>query len=620
MKRWAPLVWILALAAGVLGVYGSATGRGFVFDDHEVILEQAAPRDAGDLLRIFAERHIVGLPYYRPVTRTTLLLQKSLHGDTPGPFHWFNAGLMAAIAALAYALLRVPRLGIERAPALLAAALFALHPVASSCVYPIASGRETALPALWMIAALWAWLRGRPWLALLGLALALLSKEQAVVVPVLFGVADGLGLCGTPRHGRRTPREWALRYAPTGLLLAGYALLRLRLFGGSELEAGSLIGPLWSLGYALQVLIAPTRELVYEPELAVWVSLPRLCVAAGVLAALGVAAWRVRIGREKLVFWLAWFVLLQLPTANLLAQEAPFDERYVFLASLGLWALLATGVSQRWSLRSVRVATLFCGAVVVGGAAGLSSARAAYFADDEAFVSQWHRSAPDSLDATVHLGRVRLTQRRYADAERLYARALEMRPSSAAAQLGLGRVWHETGRLEQARGAYARAALLDPQDAYARFYLAVMLERAGAAGDAMRQYREALRLKPNLAEAYFNLANLLKQAGSTDEALEDYRAALRYEPGFGRAHFNLANTLAELGLYEDAIVHYRQAKSLAPGAIPTRNNLALALAHAGRVEESERELREALALAPDDVATRRNLRWLERRTRETGTR
>jgi tetratricopeptide (TPR) repeat protein len=461
-----------------------------------------------------------------------------------------------------------------------------------------------------MIGAVLAWLRGRPLLAHGVFALALLGKEQAAVVPLVFLCADLLGLTGP---ARRRPREWVLRYAPAVVLLVLYGALRASLFGGSEFRPGTPLGPLWSYGYALQVLVAPTRALVYEPELTVWPSLPRLLAASAAVLGLGLAAWRAGAARAPLAFWIAWFALLQLPTANLLEQEAPFDERYVFLASLGLWALPATLVSRRWTDPRLQIATLFCGALAAGMAGGLSAGRAQYFANDEAFVTQWQRSSPDSLDANVHLGRVRLNQRRFEASARLYARALEINPGSAAAQLGAGRVLQETGRVAEAQAAYARAVGLDPRDAYARFYLAVMLEREGANDAALRSYREALRLKPNLAEGHFNLANLLKQGGDADAAVEAYTLALHYNPAFPSAHFNLANTLAQQERFEEAIVHYRAAKAIDPGGLTLRNNLALALAHAGRVEESERELRAALELDPDDVMTQRNLQWLTRR-------
>src|SRR5262249_13229965 len=119
------------LFTSVAAVYAPSYRNGFIYDDTQVIGAQRAPRSAADFARIFAERHFPNLPYYRPITRLTLLGQKTLHGDNPAPFHLANAVLMGLAAAAAYALLRLPVFRIEPAAALAAAALFALHPLAS---------------------------------------------------------------------------------------------------------------------------------------------------------------------------------------------------------------------------------------------------------------------------------------------------------------------------------------------------------------------------------------------------------------------------------------------------------------------------------------------------------
>ncbi|MBW2280767.1 MAG: tetratricopeptide repeat protein [Deltaproteobacteria bacterium] len=582
--RWAPIALVLA----VFALYASSCDRGFVYDDHEVILVQHAPASAGEVLRIFAERHIVGLPYYRPITRASLLLQKAAHGHDPAPFHLFNAALMAAIAGLAYVVLRLPALGVSRAPALLAAAMLAMHPVASSCVYPIASGRETAMPSLFMLASLWGWLRGgrsgaaTAWAAF---AAALLCKEQAVVIPVVFALADALGLSGP---AERSPRAWSLRYAPAVVLGVLYAALRSQLFGGSELVLGHLLGPVWSYGYALQVLVAPTAALVYEPALDVWVSFPRLALAGLAAAALGVAVWRsgahsgVGSGERRgvLLFWVGWFAIVQLPTANLLQQEAPFDERYVFLASLGPWAMIATlasGATHRLAGRAALAAAL----VAVAAAAWITAGRASSFASDEAFFQAWHRASPRSIEANAHLGQLRLEQGRIGEAARLYERAVEISPGSASAWLGLGRVRAAEGREADALAHYERAVALEPGSGLSWFQLGVARERSGDPESAERAYREALRFKPNLAEAHFNLGVRLERSGRDAEAMDSYREALRYRPAFAAAHYNLGNALARSGAFDQAIPHYRAALALEPDHEDARRNLALAVSSAG---------------------------------------
>ena len=92
-----------------------------------MILAQPRLTSAADLARVFAEPHYPGLPYYRPVTRTTLLLQKAVHGDDARPFHLFNVLLMGLAALLVFRLLRLPCFGVGTVPACLAAAMFALH-------------------------------------------------------------------------------------------------------------------------------------------------------------------------------------------------------------------------------------------------------------------------------------------------------------------------------------------------------------------------------------------------------------------------------------------------------------------------------------------------------------
>src|SRR5690606_22032102 len=218
------------------------------------------------------------------------------HGDRPAPFHVANAVLAGAAAAAAYALLRAPAFGLPPLLAALAAAVFAAHPAAASVVYPIASGRETLLPAVAILAAVAAWLHGRRGLAHAALAVALLAKEQAVVVPLLFVLADACRLApDAPPLRARAARDWLTRHALAGALLAFYFAVRTALFAGGEWRLAlrdDPAGPLLSLLYALQTGVAPFAALVYEPEVATWLSPARLALAAAALAALAWGAHR----------------------------------------------------------------------------------------------------------------------------------------------------------------------------------------------------------------------------------------------------------------------------------------------------------------------------------------
>jgi Flp pilus assembly protein TadD len=554
---------LLCLATAVAGVYLPALRSGFIYDDHEVIEIQPRPAGAADLLRVFAEPHFRGLPYYRPVVRASLLAQKALHGDRPAPFHLANALLAGSAAAAALVLLRAPALGIARGPAWLAAALFAVHPVASSAVYPIASGRETLLPALLILVTVAAWLRGRRALSFAALAAALLAKEQAVVAPLLLVLADACGIArGAPPPAAAAARAWVARHAPSAALLLLYFALRRAVLGPTDYELAVLsdpIGPLWSLLFGAQVAIAPFAALRYEPELAAWLSPPRLVIAAIVAVAL---AWLARTAgapsRRVTLFWVGWFVATQLATANLLRQEARFDERYAFLALLSFPAVAAASASAL-PARAQR-ACLLALAAIAAALAAATMLRAPTFRDDAAFAAQWLRSDPGAAEPHHMLALLAARDGRIDAAVTHYEDALRAAPSSPDLLVNLAVALAQLGREAEARQRLAAALRLDPGHPEAHTVLGALLARAGRLDEAVAHHRESVRASPRLAAARMNLGVALARQGRFEEAEAELREALRLDPGSAEARRNLASALRAQGKSVEAELESRSAR------------------------------------------------------------
>jgi tetratricopeptide (TPR) repeat protein len=540
MTRAARLGRSALIVAAALAVYAAGLPNAFVHDDHEVVEAQPRPREPGDLLRVFAEPHFRGLPYYRPLTRATLLAQKGLHGDRPWAFRAVNAALAGLAGVLAWALLRSPGLAVASGPAFAAALFFALHPVASSCVYPVASGRETLLPAVVMLAALLAWLRGRRGLAWLAAAAALLAKEQAVVVPALFVWADACGVApGRPADAA----AWLRRHAPAGALLGGYAALRALVLGPTPLEVAFLeapLGPLASLAYSLQVWLAPFARTVYEPELAVWLSPVRLGLALAATLALLAVARRRGAPASLLTFWAGWLVLAQLPTASWLRQEAAFAERYAFLAGLALPALAATAWGDGPRDPRARRLGVAAASAAIATVAALSVLRAADHRDDATFARRWLETNPASPDAHHVLG-LDLARRGEHDAAVGHLEAaLAGSRGAADVHVNLAASHAALGRWNAAERELRAALALDPGHPEAHANLGLALADAGRPREAERHYRAALAADPRLAEAHNNLGSLLAREGRHDEAEAHLAEALRLDPGLAAARENLA--------------------------------------------------------------------------------
>lgn len=601
-KGAGPVLLFIAIVA----LYAPSLGNDFIYDDYEGILRKPTLSTPGEFAAVFTERTWSNLPYYRPVPDLTYRIQKSLHGQNPVPYHMANIVGMALCAVLLYGLLRSPVLAVRPMPAMLGAALFGVHPVASSCVYPIHSGRESMMPTILLLAAMYALLRpGRGWYALsiVLLAAALLSKEQAAVIPAMFVLADLLGL-SAGASGRRLG-GWVVRYLPIVIVVAAYFLVRMLLFGsalGQHQQVtlfDHLAGPVYSLWFNLQITFAPFFRLHYEPPMHVWASPAHLGVVAAVVALIG--GWgyacraKLRPLRRVLLFWLGWYLLALMPTANILYQEARFTERSLVMtlpAIIGSVALLVSVVWDRPAVRRLITAAAACLIVVC---AAISVHRARYFENNVAFAEQWLRTNPGSATVRLNAGDLYSQVKRHDKAIECYRRGLEINPNSADGHMKLGAALHGRGQIDEALAHYTEALRLKPDFAEAHSNMGVILLGQRRVDEALAHHGEAVKLKPDFAQAHHNLGLALQAKGRIDEAMAHYAEAIRLEPQLDRAHKKLAEVLSQRGRFGEAAAHHAEALRLAPDNVAYLNDIAWFLATCP--DASHRDGRRAVELA-----------------------
>jgi protein O-mannosyl-transferase len=184
ITRWLPLVCAILALLPFLPILGV----GYVYDDVEVVAGDARLREPARILELWTQPFFLkGVDnLYRPLSSTTFALQWWLHGDQPWAFHTVN--LLLHSIATALATLFTLRLFGWRAAAI-AGVLFAVHPSRTEIIGIIAYRTEALVTVFSLaacIVALKPWTRSRI-AAMLGLSLAaLLSKEQAVVLPFIL--------------------------------------------------------------------------------------------------------------------------------------------------------------------------------------------------------------------------------------------------------------------------------------------------------------------------------------------------------------------------------------------------------------------------------------------------
>ena len=318
---------------------------------------------------------------YRPITTASLLFNHALAGAAGGAFwyHLVNLLLHALNVWLVWKL--ATRLLSSRA-AWFAAALFAVHPIATEAVDNVV-GRADLLAAMAVLAGLLIYGRAtaqsgaRRWLALFAVAAAgAFSKENAVMLAALMLLSDlAFGVPGGIRARQRLAAYAAALGSLVMLLVARAAVfaplpsppvfymdnvLRYlprweRMFSVQKVEGMDL----WLLAWPVRLVSDRSFDALRPAawtDAGAWISLL-------VLLALLVLALAMR-WRHPLVFWLVgFFGLALLPTSNLVIPIASaMAERFLYLPSVA-FAMAVAGLA--WRYLSPRVAWATLGALAL---------------------------------------------------------------------------------------------------------------------------------------------------------------------------------------------------------------------------------------------------------------
>lgn len=162
-------------------------------------------------------------------------------------------------------------------------------------------------------------------------------------------------------------------------------------------------------------------------------------------------------------------------------------------------------------------------------------------------------------------------------AAELIGQAIELEGREAAYYLNLGLVRREQRRLAEAEACFRRAVWLAPAHPDSHNNLAVALAELGQLAAAASAYETALKLNPDYAEAWNNLGNLRRDQGELAAAVDCYHRALAAQPDFADAFNNLGVALAEQGSAHEALLAYERALALQPDLADAHYNRGLAL-------------------------------------------
>jgi hypothetical protein len=365
LPPWLRLPWVqgLLLLALTAAAYAGVSWAGFVFDDHPLVLYNPGIRELSSALGFFGQDLWATADggaasgYYRPLMALSLALDWQLAGASPMLYHLHSlAWHLLAVWLLHRLLLALS----SPLPALLGAALFALHPLQSEAVVWIAARNDLMAAAL-LLATLVALrplelsfqrLAGGAALAVA----AVLSKESTLLLPLFLLCLD------LAEHGR--PRGW-----PRHLVLWGSVTLHLAArFAAGINTAAAPSEQGWRLvaGKLPELLALAGGLLVWPHPLSVgrdltgW-GLGATALILGLTVVLLILVASL-VSRQRLAWvGLGWAAMAFAPSVVAVADKGPFGERYLYTSLAGLALVLAAVVSalpparRRWSALALLV-------------------------------------------------------------------------------------------------------------------------------------------------------------------------------------------------------------------------------------------------------------------------
>ena len=460
------------------------------------------------------------------------------------------------------------RLQPNRLTSLLAALLFACHPVLSEAVDCI-SYNEDLLAAFFFLLALLCYIKATARdkksdlayyiFSLIFFLGGLLSKEMAITLPVLVLLYDVVFREIGDRQTfskliLNTIRQRKFYYGGYVAVSLFYLSLRFLILVNPKPSAahsyGSLIERIIYLpdhifNY-IKMAIFPLNlnadhVFAYPQRFFEVTNVISIVIIAGLLV---LSFWIYKRSKE-LSFGMWWFFVTLFPVTNLIEIANPIADRYLYLPLVGfcmvISIILTDTLSRLAGLNGTKIGMLraFIIILILGFYASVTITRNRDWKDDFS----------------------------------LWTKTLKSSPNSAIVHGNLGRAYQNQGLLKEAIAAYRTAIQVNPAD----------------------------------YKAYYNLGTLYEEQASLKTAIRYYKKATEINPEFLNSHFNLASIYAQMGLLDEAVPHLEKAVAINPEDFEARNNLGVIYARQGKLDQALAEWEAVLKIDRDNQEAQGNI-------------
>ena len=500
MKYYIILILLVVLA------FANSLQNSFVWDDYLMIVDNPridlAPKE---MLSIFTMplSKFTGYPehlqvYYRPVLFLYFILNYKIWGMNPVGFHLVNILLHITTALVLY------RIGLHlfdcqgnsKLTSLIGASVFAVHPVNSEMAGRAASGE--ILFGFFIILSLYFFLKERKYLSLFTFALALLSKEPAVMFPLALVILA---------TDKKRIKKGIITLMPYIALIGSYFILRTITVDtvlGSEITQPIFTRiatmSVATFDYTKSFVLPYPLKLFYPAEWHTSLFEPKVIFAIVTLIAISFSAYKLRKDKVMLFLLLAPYIMLipviwRVNTLPVGSNLSSISNRFLYVSVMP-FSLFASAMAQRlFKGYAKKYLVVGCLSVII-----------------------------------ILTALTALSNRDWKNNITFFNKIIEQSPNTEFARIGLGNAYKEAGRLDEAMREWQIVLQLNPNQIELFNAVGNIYFLRGDYEKAINMYETALVKGSQTVELYYNLALSLESVGKKDKASVYYREFIKIAP------------------------------------------------------------------------------------------
>lgn len=571
------LLHLALIISAVFLVYFNSLSGQFVWDDRLLIIDNKFIKDLRYVIKIFSADLFAGVEeainFYRPVQTLSYIVDYFFWKLNTLGYHLTNIFLHSIAAVLVYCLIIL--FFENRKVALFTTLLYAVHPIHVEAVAYI-SGRADSLCAIFILASLITFIKFdalRHYLfSLVFFILALLSKEHALIFPVLLVVSQ---MVYEPKK-----KNFIYKIIPFLIIVFVYIFLRYATLNFLKGHESAILNiPLFNRALTFPKIIFIYLGLLFFPAqqhmertvmIAQSVFEPLTILPILGLAILIIFMIRSLKRKQKIVFFgLSWFFINILPYSNIIVPvNALLSEHWVYIASVGFFLVVVNYLVklQQFIEMSIFIPSLF----IYSTATMLQNT---YWANEFIQYKRVLTFSPNSARIHCNLGLAYAEKGCFEDAVTEFKKAIELNPGFIDSYINLGYTYQKKKLIEKAEEFFKEAIKVRPDSYLPYYYLANLYNEIGHFSEGIELYKKAINLNEKNPDIYFDLARAYDKNGNTDDAIKTYQKAIELDPLYTDVYLNLGSIFAENGQLDKAKAIWEKGLKYNPYNSDIKQNL-----------------------------------------------